>query len=126
MTGYVLSPAARRDLSEIWDSSARNWGADRADRSVMAIRDACAGLADGSRQGRAADDIRPGYRKQPAGSHLIFCRAAERRIEVIRILHRRRDVSSQLCRIAPESAALAGEPPCAHAQHRPDIPEEVA
>jgi len=32
MTGYVLSPRAIEDLSDIWDSSADRWGADQADR----------------------------------------------------------------------------------------------
>lgn len=30
MTGYILSPGAKGDIREIWDYSARNWGADQA------------------------------------------------------------------------------------------------
>lgn len=62
MTRYLLSPAAQADLSEIWDYSARNWGVEQADRYILAIRDACTALADGSRPGQAIDGIRPGYR----------------------------------------------------------------
>lgn len=97
MTGYVLSPAAQADLSEIWDYSARTWGEEQADRYVLAIRDACAGLAAGSRHGRAVDDIRPGYRKLAVQSHLLFYRIADAGpIDVVRILHQRMDVAAHL------------------------------
>ena len=77
MKGYVLSPAAQADLSQIWDYSARNWGAEQADRYILAIRDACEALADGSRRGRAVDDIRPGYRKLAVASHFLFYRITD-------------------------------------------------
>src|SRR4051794_7041800 len=97
MTGYVLSPAAQADLSEIWDYTARNWGTPQADRYILAIRDCCGALADGSRQGRAIDDIRPGYRKLAVRSHFLFYRINDTGlIDVIRILHQRMDVSTHL------------------------------
>ena len=94
MTGYRLSRSAQADLAEIWDYSARHWGDDRADRYILAIQDACDALADGRRQGRAIDTIRPGYRKLPIASHVLFFRrTAGGIIEVIRILHQRMDVT---------------------------------
>ena len=97
MKGYVLSPAAQADLGEIWDYSARNWGAEQADRYILAIRDACEAVADGRRQGRPIDDIRPGYRKLALASHFLFYRITDAgMIDVIRILHQRMDVASRL------------------------------
>ena len=97
MTGYRLSPSAQADLAEIWDYSARHWSADRADRYILAIRDACDALANGRRQGRAIDAIRPGYRKLPIASHVLFFRRATGgMIEVVRILHQSMDVTSHL------------------------------
>jgi len=97
MKGYVLSPAAQADLSQIWDYSARNWGLEQADHYISSIRDACEALANGSRQGRAIDDIRPGYRKLSVASHLLFYRITDAGlIDVIRILHQRMDVASRL------------------------------
>jgi toxin ParE1/3/4 len=77
MKGYVISPAAQADLGEIWDYSARNWGAEQADRYILAIRGACEALAAGSRRGRAIDDIRPGYRKLAVASHFLFYRITD-------------------------------------------------
>jgi toxin ParE1/3/4 len=97
VTLYLLSPAARADLSEIWNYSARNWGEEQADRYILAIRDACAALADGKRQGRAIDDIRPGYRKLAVQSHLLFYRLTDTGlIDVVRVLHQRMDVAAHL------------------------------
>jgi toxin ParE1/3/4 len=97
MKGYILSPAAQADLGDIWDYSARSWGAEQADRYVLGIRDACEALANGSRQGRPIDDIRPGYRKLAVASHFLFYRITDAGlIDVIRILHQRMDVASRL------------------------------
>ena len=43
------------------------------------------------RRGEACDDIRPGYRRYLAGSHLIFFRVVSDDIEVVRVLHQRMD-----------------------------------
>ncbi len=97
MTGYTLSRSAQADLAEIWDYSTRHWGEDRADRYILAIREACDALADGRRQGRVIDAIRPGYRKLPIASHVLFFRrTAGGVIEVVRILHQRMDVTLHL------------------------------
>jgi toxin ParE1/3/4 len=97
MTGYRLSPSAQADLAEIWDYSARHWGDDRADRYILAIQDAWEALGDGRRQGRAIDAIRPGYRKLPVASHVLFFRVSTGgMIEVVRILHQRMDLTLHL------------------------------
>jgi len=97
MTEYLLSPSAQADLGQIWDYSARNWGTDQASRFILGIRDACQALADGRRQGRPIDDIRPGYRKLAVGSHVLFYRLTDTGlIDVIRILYQRMDVAAHL------------------------------
>jgi toxin ParE1/3/4 len=97
MTGYVLSPAARADLAEIWDYTAGRWGSGQAERSILGIRNVCEALAAGRRKGRAIDDIRHGYLKIAVGSHVLFYRIGGRgEINVVRILHRRMDVESRL------------------------------
>ena len=53
-------------------------------------------LAADPKKGRRIDDIRPGYRKQAAGSHFIFYRLARPGIEIVRILHQSMDVEAHL------------------------------
>ena len=99
--GYLLSPLALADISDIWDYSCSNWGADQADAYAVAIHSACAELAQtlakGRPGGQSAEHIRMGYRKYLIGSHVIFfkCQARDR-VEVVRILNQRMDVPSHL------------------------------
>ena len=97
MTGYVLTPRARRDLSDIWDYSAEQWGAAQADRYIRLIAAACDALATGRTKGRSAESIRLGYFRQTVGSHVLFYRARKRGgVEIVRILHQRMDVERNL------------------------------
>lgn len=95
MKALAFSPAAQADIDEIWEYSAENWGPDQADRYTDEIRDACHALADGSRHGRPVD-VRPGYLKSSTGSHMIYFRDVGDLLEIIRVLHVRRDVEQHL------------------------------
>ena len=95
MKSIVLSPAAQADLEIIWDYTAEHWGLDQAERYTDDIRDACYDLASGHRQGRPVN-LRPGYLKYLIGSHVVYFRDHSDRIEVVRILHGRMDVSRHL------------------------------
>ena len=97
MAGFVLSPAAQADIADIWDYTVEKWGLEQAERYVLGIRDACRELAEGTRVSRPADDIRPGYRKAAAGSHVLFFRVTDAGLlDVVRILHQRMDIGRHL------------------------------
>ena len=72
MAGFLLSPAARTDLDNIWDYTIREWGEAQAERYTRDIQTACEGLASGKRISRSAENIRAGYLKAPSGSHMIY------------------------------------------------------
>lgn len=99
--GYLLSPLALADLSDIWDYGYSNWGADQADAYVLAIHAGCEALAQtlakGRPGGQSAEHIRKGYRKYLIGSHVIFfrCKTGDV-VEVVRILSQRMDVPAHL------------------------------
>jgi toxin ParE1/3/4 len=95
MKTLAFSPAAILDLNGIWDYGVEHWGADQADRYVDGIRDACHGLAAGTKRGRPVD-IRAGYLKYATGAHMIYFRDRGDRLDVIRILHQRQDVNRHL------------------------------
>jgi toxin ParE1/3/4 len=91
MSGYVLSPRAQADLDEIWNYTTERWDEDQADRYIFDIREAIETIARDPRRGRACDYIRSGYRKYPAGSHMLFFRVIHDGIDVVRILHQNMD-----------------------------------
>lgn len=97
MSGFVLSPAARADLDEIWEYTAERWSIDQAERYIRAIADACQDLADGRREGAMVDHICKGYFKLTVGSHSVFYRRpGPAETIVVRVLHQRMDVPTRL------------------------------
>ena len=96
MTGYVLSPLAQADMDEIWDYTDERWGIVQAKQYVRELQRAIETVARDPRRGRACDDIRPGYRKFPAGAHIIFFLPLGDRVQIVRILHQRMDFDQHL------------------------------
>ena len=97
MSGYLLSPAAQADLERIWDYTYERWNADQAEEYLRELQRAIERAAANRRIGRACDEIRPGYRKLAAGSHMLFYRVtAEDDIDIVRVLHHRVDVDRHL------------------------------
>ena len=92
MVRYILSPKAKADLSEIWDYGADHWGVDRATDYIRDIQRAIEHAAAHPLRGRACDEVRAGYFKVSVGSHLLFYRLVDDVLDVVRVLHQRRDV----------------------------------
>jgi toxin ParE1/3/4 len=90
---YIVSPKAQSDLGDVWDYSRKTWGADQAERYIDMLRKAVETVAENPLRGRQSDEVREGYRKIAAGSHVIFYRFLESDIDIVRILHQRMDFS---------------------------------
>lgn len=96
MRRVVFSPRAQLDLDEIWEYSADRWNIEQADSYVRGLVHACIELASGTRDGRDAGDIRPGYFKFTVISHVIFYKESNGIMDVVRILHQQLDVTRHL------------------------------
>ncbi|MFB8003686.1 type II toxin-antitoxin system RelE/ParE family toxin [Nocardia sp. NPDC056000] len=96
MSRYLLSPAAQTDLEEIYDYTRSRWDLARAEDYIRALQHAIERAAADPRIGRECDEIRPGYRKLPAGSHVLFYRLTDGAADIVRILHQRMDVDRHL------------------------------
>jgi toxin ParE1/3/4 len=96
MSRFVLSPRARDDLDGNWTYTARRWGADQAERYLRRIAEAVELIAETPALGRTCDHVREGYRKYPVGSHVLFYRAIDDGVDVVRILHQRMDFDRHL------------------------------
>lgn len=97
MSGYILSPAAKADIEGIWDYTVTRWGLEQAEHYIRLIYAACEELAQGKRFSRSAEDVRPGYHRTDAESHIPFFRRTDTgMIDIIRILHQRMDIGRHL------------------------------
>jgi toxin ParE1/3/4 len=96
MSRYILSPRAKEDLDEIWDFTVRTWGELQAEDYIRLLVGAIETIAQNPRRGRPCDEIRKGYRKYSAGSHIIFFRKIKSGVDVVRILHGQMDFEQHL------------------------------
>ena len=96
MTGYVISPRAQADIEDIWDYTAERWRDDQAARYIRALQAAIETIAADPQRGRSCEQIRAGYRKYSAGSHVIFFRMSAGGIDAVRVLHQRMDFERHL------------------------------
>jgi toxin ParE1/3/4 len=93
---FVVSPRAQADLDDIWDYTVQQWGVRQAEIYVRLVKTAVESVAADPKVGRNCDDVRPGYRRYPVGSHVMFYRVTATAVVVVRILHRRMDVERHL------------------------------
>lgn len=96
MREIVLTPAAKRDLGDIWDYSAQQWGVDRAETYVRDLWAAILPVAAEPGMAQFAGEVRPDYRRWKCGAHVIFFKSNDTEIDVIRILHQARDFDCHL------------------------------
>lgn len=82
---------ARADLIDIWRFVATD-NPDAADALLDLLDEACRKLAEHPQSGPARDDIRPGLRYIVAGAYLILYRIVGDGIEIVRVVHGRRDL----------------------------------
>ncbi|HXN88392.1 MAG TPA: type II toxin-antitoxin system RelE/ParE family toxin [Methylocella sp.] len=96
MTRFVVSPRAQADLDAIWEYTVNRWGIEQAEFYVRQLETAIKAVAAEPLRGRSCEDIRAGYKKYPAGSHVLFFRLTSAGIDVVRILHRHMDFERHL------------------------------
>jgi toxin ParE1/3/4 len=96
MSHYTLSPRAEADLGEIWDFTVKTWGEQQAEDYIRLLVGAIEAVADNPRRGRPCDEVRKGYHKYLAGSHVIIFRKIKSGIDVVRVLHAHMDFEQHL------------------------------
>lgn len=96
---FRLSRLAQADLRDIGEHTLERWGLARRRAYLRAIDARFAALARRPRLGRAREEVGPNLRSANIGSHVIFYRAADEGIEVLRILHGRMDAERH---VAPD------------------------
>ncbi|AMJ60825.1 type II toxin-antitoxin system RelE/ParE family toxin [Bosea sp. PAMC 26642] len=89
----LVRPKAVADLEDIWRFSKSEWGARQADLYLESLRSAFARLADTPGSGAVFEHVRANYQRLLIGSHAIFYRVSSRQIDIVRVLHQRRNAS---------------------------------
>jgi len=91
-----LTPAANRDMAEIWLYTANQWGADQADAYTRQIEEILRHARKFPDIGNQAMGLPTQYRKLRSGSHRIIYRQTDTELIIVRILHERQDVPDDI------------------------------
>lgn len=85
------------DLLNIYTYSYRSWGEPQAVKYTDLLRDALNKIAVNPERIGTVDRsyLRPGYRSYHQQRHLIFYRAVDNYVEIIRFLHDSMDIDKQ-------------------------------
>jgi toxin ParE1/3/4 len=93
MNSYHFTPEADQDLNDIYDFIALRSAAAAA-RVIQSLHRACRQLAQFPGIGSACDDLQAGMFAFVSGKYVIFYRPVGNDVQIIRISHGARDVSS--------------------------------
>lgn len=88
MPQFILSPQAQKRLKQIRDYTLKHYGNRQKKLYMTMIRDkmhqaACNPISEG----RARDEIKPGYYSIRAEKHYVYYRVRDAHIDVIDVLH---------------------------------------
>lgn len=97
MPSFTITNMAKTDLKEIARFTQNRWGREQRDLYLQMLDISFQQLAANPLKGKDCSDIRIGYRKLNAGSHVIFYRQTlSDMIEIVRILHGHMDIETRL------------------------------
>lgn len=96
MSEYRLTPAAQRDLSSIWDFTEERWGVSQAEKYLRELQAAIERVADDPGRGCVREEVREDYRSYTIGSHALFYLTRTDGVDVVRVLHQRKDYGRHL------------------------------
>ena len=89
---FEISEEAARDLEEIFDYTAEEFGLDQAVSYVSSFDEQFAYLAGCPKIGRERNEIKKGLRSIPKENHILFYRIIKNTVRIVRILHGSRDL----------------------------------
>ncbi len=94
----IWSADAERDIDDIWDYLAAEASIEVADEVVRGLFRVCDNLVSHPFLGRPRDGLIVGLRSILAHPHIVFYRVSGSNIEIVRVLHQRRDLDAIFAR----------------------------
>jgi len=89
VAAFHLQREAEADLVEIGRYTEERWGREQRVRYLTALDQRFFAVADNPALGKACDELYPGLRRIPEGSHVVYFREVGGEVEIVRVLHER-------------------------------------
>ena len=96
MAAYSLTRKAAADLDGIYEYSILNFGAKQAQDYLLGLQGRFQVLAENSMLGRSAAEVEPDLRRFNHRSHVVFYRAQDQGVLIVRVLHESQDFERHL------------------------------
>lgn len=96
MREVLFTEQADADLICIYTYSYQNWDEEQAIQYTNQLKKTIQQIATSPSLGKRRNNIRSGYYSYLSGSHVIFYRFTEERLEVVRLLHKNMDFKQHL------------------------------
>lgn len=96
MLKLLLSPQATNDLEDIYEYTLKTWGSSQAEKYQDELYDSFLSIADKPLIGSIYYYKKGDYRKLNINRHLVFYRIKDGNCLIIRILHERMDLKTQI------------------------------
>ena len=93
---YRISKAASSDLDGIWEYTFHKWSKEQADRYYTLIMSEIEFIASNLTSGKPMYHVKKNYFASFVKSHMILFKRNKGIVEIIRILHQKMDVESNL------------------------------
>ncbi|RAI43349.1 type II toxin-antitoxin system RelE/ParE family toxin [Rhodoplanes roseus] len=90
----LWSPEAERDLGDVYDHVAAAGSPKAATHVLISIDQACRRLIDYPHKGPSREELAPDLRSIVVHPYVIFYRPTDIAIEIVRVLHGRRDIDA--------------------------------
>jgi toxin ParE1/3/4 len=88
------TPAARRDLLDIWEYAASASSADRSDKLLDSLFGSYQRIGEYPEIGRQRSALASGLRSYVAGSYVIFYAVSVDAVDIIRVVRAERDIDT--------------------------------
>jgi toxin ParE1/3/4 len=107
MASFDLAPEAEADLDDIFNYTARLWGADQGYKYLMQLNECAEKIGVGNSSHKDFSHIRPGLRSFSCQQHYIyFARMEDMSVRIVAVLHEKMDL---MARIAGRIELLKGQ-----------------
>jgi toxin ParE1/3/4 len=93
---YRISKSAIKDLEGIWEYTFLKWSKKQADRYHNLIMNEIEFISENTPSGKSMNHIKDGYLVSYIKSHMIFFKRNDGMVEIMRILHQKMDIESNL------------------------------
>lgn len=99
----LWSPEAETDLIEIWRYLAPETSAEFADRQLRSLENAANRLSEWPLAGRTREELAANLRSIVCEPYVIFYRVADATVQIVRVIHGRRDLPTILFSDPPDA-----------------------